>query len=273
MSDVRRLPGTGIALGDQPSASDRSLRSYAQLVPLLGDLIAHPPGDQARGAARADLAAGFLPLVRNIARRYVQRGEPLEDLEQVGSVGLLVVLDRFDPAPDSDVLAAFLGYAVPSVAGEIRRHFRDRTWAVRVPRRLKDLQIPLREATAELSQSLNRAPRPTEIAARLGCSVDDVIEALRAQDAYRATSFDSGTHPVGATLGWIDDTFDRVEHRQALHEAFGRLPAREQRILRMRFFDDLTQTQIAAQVGLSQMQVSRILRQTLDQVRRQIAVT
>ncbi len=255
----------------QHAIADRSIRSYAPLIPLLGDLIAHPPGDHGRRAARARLATGFLPLVRNIARRYVQRGEPLEDLEQVGSVGLLVVLDRFAPAPDSDVLAAFLGYAVPSVTGEIRRHFRDRTWAVRVPRRLKDLQIPLRQATAELSQSLNRAPRPSEIAAWLGCPVEDVFEALRAQDAYRATSFDYGTHPVGATLGWIDDAFDRVEHRHALREAFGRLPEREQQILRMRFFDDLTQTQIAAHVGLSQMQVSRILRQTLDQVRGQIA--
>jgi RNA polymerase sigma-B factor len=253
---------------------DLGVEPYRPLVPLLARLSCTAPDAPGRRALREELATGFLPVVRHIARRYRGRGEPVDDLEQVGTIGLLNAIDRFAPTPDVDLLGAFLGYAVPTITGEMRRHFRDRTWSMRVPRRLKDLQGPIREAVATLSHSLGRAPRPTEIATHVGISVEEAIDALGAHDAYTPTSLDTlaiGTDTsLGDSLGRADAALDRVEYRHALRRALDALPARERKILVLRFFGELTQTDIAEQVGISQMHVSRLLARTLAALRTQV---
>jgi RNA polymerase sigma-B factor len=245
----------------------RSSDSYDHLLPVLEEFAALDEGDPRRAVLRERLVEGFLPVVQHIASRYRNRGEPLVDLEQVGSIGLLNALDRYEPQRERH----FLSYAIPTITGEIRRHFRDKTWSVRVARGLKDLQQPIREAVEELSDALGRAPRPSEIAARLGIDVQEVIEGLRAQDAYRTSSLDApvgeGGGTVGDSLGEVDRALAAVEDHHALRPLLDRLPDRERTIVILRFFGGLTQTQIAAKVGLSQMHVSRLLARTLVQMR------
>lgn len=240
---------------------------YAHLAPLFVELAALPPDHPDRAALRSKLVTGHLPVVRHIARRFGGRGEPVDDLEQAGTIGLLGAVDRFDPTHGSD----FLSYAVPTITGEIRRHFRDRTWAMRVPRRLKDLQSTIAGAVGPLSQELGRAPRPTEIAARLGMDVDEVLEGIDAQQAYRNTSLDElvagADTPLTDTLGSADKELEKVEYRETLAPLLDELPERERTILLLRFFGNMTQTQIADRVGVSQMHVSRLLAQTLTGLR------
>ena len=242
-----------------------------RLRPLLAALATTGPGPD-RDELLDTLVAGFLPVVRNIARRYAGRGEPLEDLQQVGAIGLVHALDRFTPAEsDTDLVGAFLRFAVPTVTGEMRHHFRDRTWSVRVPRRLKDLQLTVRQAVTELAASLGRAPRPSEIAAHLQVPVADVVEAVAAAEAHTSDSLDeligSSTLLRGDVLGRVDAALASVEYRDALRRALARLPAREREIVVLRFFGDLTQTEIAQQTGISQMHVSRTLRRALPVLR------
>ena len=229
-----------------------------------------PPDHPDRAALRGKLVTGYLPVVQHIARRFAGRGEPVDDLEQAGTVGLLNAVDRFEPDRGID----FLSYAVPTITGEVRRHFRDRTWSMRVPRRLKDLQSSINGAVSQLSQELNRAPRPSEIAARLGISTEEVVEGLDAQQAYRSTSLDelvSGADTALAdTLGAADAELDKVEYRQTLAPLLDELPERERTILVLRFFGNMTQTQIADRVGISQMHVSRLLAQTVAGLRRKM---
>lgn len=240
---------------------------YAHLAPLFVELADLPADHPDRAALRSKLVTGHLPVVRHIARRFAGRGEPVDDLEQAGTIGLLGAVDRFDPAHGSD----FLSYAVPTITGEIRRHFRDRTWAMRVPRRLKDLQSTIAGAVGPLSQELGRAPRPSEIAARLGLDVDEVLEGLDAQQAYRNTSLDElvagADTPLTDTLGSVDKELEKVEYRESLAPLLEELPERERTILLLRFFGNMTQTQIADRVGVSQMHVSRLLAQTLARLR------
>jgi RNA polymerase sigma-B factor len=213
---------------------------------------------------------GYLPVAQHIARRFAGRGEPVDDLEQAGTVGLLNAVDRFEPNRGVD----FLSYAVPTITGEIRRHFRDRTWSMRVPRRLKDLQSAINSAIGPLSQELGRAPRPSEIAMRIGIPPAEVVEGLDAQQAYRSTSLDElvagADTTLTDTLGSADAELEKVEYREALAPLLEELPERERTILLLRFFGNLTQTQIADRVGISQMHVSRLLSQTLAQMRRRI---
>jgi RNA polymerase sigma-B factor len=213
------------------------------------------------------LVEGFLPVVQHIAIRYRNRGEPLDDLQQVGTIGLLRAVDRFEPHRGVNLLT----YAIPTITGEIRRHFRDKTWLMRVPRSVKNLQKPVRDVAGELSDDLARAPRPSEIAARLGVEVEEVIKTLQAQHAYAATSLDPptgiGDSTLGDSLGRLDAALEKVEYRHALRPLLDQLPPRERTILVLRFFGDLTQTQIAAQLGISQMHVSRLLAQTLTGLR------
>jgi RNA polymerase sigma-B factor len=243
---------------------------YAHLAPLFDELAALPPEHPERPALRSKLVTGYLPVVQHIARRFSGRGEPVDDLEQAGTVGLLNAVDRFDPARGID----FLSYAVPTITGEIRRHFRDRTWSMRVPRRLKDLQSSINGAIGPLSQELGRAPRPSEIAARLGLATEDVVEGLDAQQAYRSSSLDElvagADTPLTDTLGDVDAELEKVEYRETLAPLLDELPARERTILLLRFFGNLTQTQIADRVGISQMHVSRLLSQTVAQLRRRL---
>ena len=243
---------------------------YAHLAPMFAEFAALPVDDPGRSALRGKLVTGYLPVVVHIARRFAGRGEPVDDLEQAGTVGLLNAVDRFDPGRGID----FLSYAVPTITGEIRRHFRDRTWSMRVPRRLKDLQSSINGAVGPLSQELGRAPRPTEIAARLGIPVEEVVEGLDAQQAYRSSSLDElvagADTPLTDTLGSVDVELDTVEYRQTLAPLLDELPERERTILLLRFFGNLTQTQIADRVGISQMHVSRLLAQTVAQLRRRM---
>jgi len=252
---------------------------YEHLAPLFAERAALPDGHPRRERLRAQLIAGYLPVARHIAHRYGYRGEHPHDLEQVASVGLILALDRFDPGRDVD----FLSFAVPTITGEVLRHFRDRTTTIRVPRRLRTLQGQIYDAAAELAQQHGRAARPSEIARHLGLDVEVVLEGLAAHSAGHTSSLDEPARDDGGggdsgnrsrfapALGQTEPEFDLVEHRESLGPLLAALPERERRILLLRFFGEQTQTEIAVQVGLSQMHVSRLLSRTLAQLRRQLA--
>lgn len=249
---------------------------YDHTAPLLAALARRDDARVDRRRLSAELAVAFLPLVAHIAARYRGRGEPTEDLQQAGTVGLMGALDRFTPPPEAtDLVGAFLAFAVPTVTGEIRKHFRDRTWSMRVPRRAKDLQGPIRESVAALACDLHRAPRPSEIAAHLGVPLEEVVEALQAQRVYTTASLDTPTSVGGATIadlhGDLDTALEHVAYRKELRAALDELPARERHLLILRFFGDKTQTQIAEQIGLSQMHVSRLLSRSLAHLRHRMA--
>lgn len=246
---------------------------YAHLVPLQRRYAELDPNDPERPALREQLINGYLPVAEHIARRFAGRGEPLDDLMQVATVGLINAVDRFEPGRGSD----FFSFAVPTITGEVRRYFRDHGWSTRVPRRLKDLHIAIRSALAELSQQLGRAPRPSEIADRLGLPVAEVIEGLQAGEAYRSSSLDEmlgsgeGKATLGEFIGGLDGELALIDDREALRPLLAQLSPRERTIIALRFFRQLTQTQIAEQVGISQMHVSRVLRQTLAYLHEQMA--
>ncbi|MGH3792331.1 MAG: SigB/SigF/SigG family RNA polymerase sigma factor, partial [Pseudonocardiaceae bacterium] len=195
--------------------------------------------------------------------------EPLDDLTQVATIGLINAVDRFKPDHGND----FFSFAVPTISGEVRRHFRDQGWSMRVPRRLKDLHVAINSAVSGLSQQLGRAPRPSEIAERLGLPIAEVLEGLEAAQAYRSSSLDEmlsseeGSATIGELVGAADAELDRVDYRLALRPLLAELGPRERSIVMLRFFGDLTQTQIGEQVGISQMHVSRLLTQTLEWLR------
>ena len=214
-----------------------------------------------------------LPLADHIARRFDGRGEPRDDLVQVARVGLVNAVIRFDVHAGSD----FVSFAVPTIMGEVRRHFRDNSWSVKVPRRLKELHLRLGAATAELSQRLGRAPTATELAAELDMDRDEVIEGLVAGSSYNTLSIDSGgggseedAPAIADTLGDVDLGLDQIENREALRPLLAALPERERTVLLLRFFESLTQTQIAERVGISQMHVSRLLAKSLARLRDQL---
>lgn len=230
------------------------------------------PEDPRRARLRERLVAGYLPLARRIAARFGNRGEPLDDLIQVATLGLIRAMDRFRPEYGTE----FLSFAVPTITGEIRRYFRDQGWGMRVPRRLKDLHVAMSAAISALSQELGRSPKPSEIAARLDISVEEVLEGLEAGQAYRAASLDATldgddhSDALGDLLGQPDGDLELVEYREALQPLLAELPGRERSILMMRFYANMTQTQIAERIGVSQMHVSRILANTLERLRRQL---
>ncbi len=220
---------------------------------------------------RARLAELHMPLVEYLARRFADRGEPLDDLVQVGSIGLLKAIDRFD----TDREVAFSTYATPTIVGEIKRHFRDRGWSVRVPRRLQELSLRLGKATTRLSQELGRSPTVDELATALGVTPEEALEAYEAGLAYSTTSLDVRVNDEeGSTLGELmggeDARLDTMEELASLAPAVAELDERERRILHLRFFKGLTQSQIAAEVGLSQMHVSRQLARTIRFLRERV---
>ncbi|MDT7607198.1 MAG: polymerase sigma-B factor [Pseudonocardiales bacterium] len=254
---------------DDTSAGLSRDSEYAHLVPKLTEYAQLDGTDPRRESLREELVTGYLPVAQHIARRFANRGEPLDDLIQVATVGLINAVDRFEPDRGSD----FFSFAVPTISGEVRRHFRDQGWSMRVPRRLKDLHVSINAAVAELSQSLGRAPRPSELAEKLGLPTNEVLEGLAAGQAYRGSSLDeilsgdqSGT-TLGDLLGEADAELERVDYQQSLQPLLAELPDRERTILMLRFFGNKTQTQIADQVGVSQMHVSRLLAQTLARMR------
>jgi len=220
--------------------------------------------------AREQLAVRFMPVARQLALRYRHSGELIDDLAQVACLGLLKAIDRYDP----EVGNGFARYALPTMLGELKRHFRDKGWAVRVPRATQELALKVNEALGTLPGKLGRAPRPRDVAEALGVSVEEVLEAMEAATAYEATSLDA---PRGAdgedeewthagTLGDEDPGYELVELSEALRGTLAALPPRERLILRLRFERDLTQAEIAAAVGISQMHVSRLLRRSLDRL-------
>jgi RNA polymerase sigma-B factor len=232
--------------------------------------LAATAGTAQHRSVRDDLIELHLPLVEHCARRFLHRGEPYDDLVQVGTIGLIKAVDRFDLGRAVE----FSTYATPTIIGEIKRHFRDKGWAIRVPRRLQELRMSISAATGELSQTLGRSPTPREIGELLGVSVEEVLEGLESANAYTTMSLDAGTgEESGAwieTLGSEDEALEHVEIRESLRPLIESLPPREQQILVLRFFKQQTQSQIAEQVGISQMHVSRLLTRTLEQLREAI---
>ncbi|WP_138894940.1 RNA polymerase sigma factor SigF [Streptomyces chryseus] len=232
-----------------------------------------PDGSAEKAELRNRLVRMHLPLVEHLARRFRNRGEPLDDLTQVATIGLIKSVDRFDPERGVE----FSTYATPTVVGEIKRHFRDKGWAVRVPRRLQELRLSLTTATAELSQQHGRSPTVHELAERLGISEEEVLEGLESANAYSTLSLDvpdtdDESPAVADTLGSEDEALEGVEYRESLKPLLEDLPPREKRILLLRFFGNMTQSQIATEVGISQMHVSRLLARTLAQLREKLLV-
>jgi RNA polymerase sigma-B factor len=223
-------------------------------------------------AARERLVARFLPLARQLARRYGAAGEPIDDLIQVASLGLVKAIDRYDL--DRDV--ALTTYATPNVVGEIKRYFRDKAWAVRVPRGLQELHARLAKTIDSLTADLGRSPSIAEIAKNLESTPEQVLEALETGSAYSTISLsaDSGggedQDPMEA-IGEDDEGYERTEDRASLQPALDMLPAREREILRLRFEEGLTQTQIAERFEISQMHVSRLIRKSLERMRRELS--
>jgi len=218
--------------------------------------------------AREEVINRFLPLARRLAGRYRHTGESQEDLEQVACLGLIKAIDRYDPG-----LGPFVRYAVPNIMGELKRHFRDKGWSMHVPRSVQERFLRVNDAMDELSGRLGRSPSPKDIAAHTGLELEEVLEALDASSAYSPVALDAphpgdedGDRTLGDNLGADDARYGFVELGQALAPAFRALPPREQTILKLRFIDDLTQSEIADQVGVSQMHVSRLLRRSLDRL-------
>lgn len=246
---------------------------YDDVTELFGRLAESEEGSTDHSAVREELISRCIPLADHIARKFSGRGEPFDDLTQVARVGLVHAVDRFDVERGSN----FLSFAVPTIMGEVRRYFRDNTWAMRVPRRVKETHLRIGAAVDALSQSLGRSPTAKEIAAELDVDPDEVTQAVIAGNAYQPTSIDAAS--VGRdteaslldTLGEEESQFDRVEEYVAIRPLLAGLPERERRILTMRFFESMTQTQIAQQMGISQMHVSRILTKTLARLREQSA--
>ena len=237
------------------------------------ELRALKDGSPEYAELRNKLVRMHLPLVEHLARRFRNRGEPLDDLTQVATIGLIKSVDRFDP----DRGVEFSTYATPTVVGEIKRHFRDKGWAVRVPRRLQELRLALTTATAELSQQHGRSPTVHELAEKLAISEEEVLEGLESANAYSTLSLDvpdtdDESPAVADTLGAEDEALEGVEYRESLKPLLEDLPPREKRILLLRFFGNMTQSQIAQEVGISQMHVSRLLARTLAQLREKLLV-
>ena len=215
-----------------------------------------------------------LPLVEYLARRFRNRGEPLDDLVQVATIGLIKSVDRFDLERGVE----FSTYATPTIVGEIKRHFRDKGWAIRVPRRLQELKLLLTKATSELSQKNGRSPTVAELAGHLQLTEEEVLEGLESANAYSAVSLDApdgaddDSPSVSDSLGIEDEALEGVEYRESLKPLLEQLPPREKKILLLRFFGNMTQSQIATELGISQMHVSRLLARTLAQLRQGLLV-
>ncbi len=242
---------------DEPTAAE-----------LLVELHALPADSPRRKVLRDRLVELHMPLVVYLAKRFSGRSEPMGDLIQVGAIGLLKAIDRFDPQR----LLEFSTYATPTILGEIKRHFRDTGWLIHVPRRAQELQTTLNAARADLSQELGRAPTVAELAKRIDADEDAVVEALDAARAYSGVPLEvlappGETAPEHPMLGVIEEGFEQVEQRAILRDGIAQLPASEREVLLLRFVANKTQTEIAGLVGVSQMQVSRLVARGLKKLR------
>ncbi len=255
------------ASGDAPATGVEVTRQRSS--ELFGDLRADDSDEARRERAREALIHLHLPLVEHCARRFRNRGEPFEDLVQVGTIGLIKSIDRFDAERGVE----FSTYATPTIIGEIKRYFRDKGWAIRVPRRLQELRMQITSTTAELTQLLGRSPTARELAEQIGCSVEEIIEGIESSNAYSTLSLDAsddsddGAASMLDALGVDDANLAHVELRESLKPLLDRLEPREKKILLLRFFKNMTQSQIAEEIGVSQMHVSRLLTRTLEQLR------
>jgi RNA polymerase sigma-B factor len=225
-------------------------------------------------SAREALVRRYLPLARKLARRYARSSEPYEDLAQVASLALVKAIERFDPERGSD----FRSFAIPTILGELKRYFRDSAWAVHVPRSTQERALLVEDANEKLTSARGRPPSVSEIATHLELSGEEVLDGLKAAQAYDTLSLDESPHgpdetdavTLGETLGAEDERYELIEADVATAEAFRSLSDRPRRILYLRFVKELTQTQIAAEIGVSQMQVSRLLRSSLSNLREQV---
>jgi len=250
----------------EPAAPESPLQRKLQDERLL--LRYHRNGDL---AAREELVLRFMPLASQLASRYRHTGESHEDLVQVACLGLLKAVDRYDPARGQ---AGFTRYAVPTMLGELKRHFRDKGWSVHVPRATQELVLRVSDALGALPSKLGRSPRPRDVAKAVGAPVEQVLEAMEAATAYEATSLDAprpgfeedGVWTYADTLAAEDPGYEQVEIGETLRGSLAALPERERLIIRLRFERDLTQAEIADHVGISQMHVSRLLRRSLDRL-------
>ena len=255
--DSSESPSPG--LDEQLSSERPLLRRYAK---------DHSP------QVREELVQRFMPLARRLAARYAGGAEPYDDLVQVASVGLVKAIDRFDPERGT----AFSTFAVPTILGELKRHFRDRGWSVHVPRDVQERILRVERALAELPARLGRAPTVSDLAERLEVSDEEVLEAMHASQGHHAISLDaSSSHgdgeepaPLGERIGESDIGFDTVEYGAAIEPALKEISDRDREVLHLRFVEDMTQSEIADRVGVSQMHVSRILRSTLEKLRRAV---
>ncbi|MGW4093573.1 RNA polymerase sigma factor SigF [Nocardia sp. NPDC004750] len=245
--------------------------SYDNIEPWFEKMAAMDEGDPHRAALREEVTRRCLPLAEHIARKFSGRGENYEDLLQIARVGLVLAVDRFDVSRGS----SFLGFAVPTIMGEVRRHFRDNTWSLRVPRRLKEIQLRVGPVTETLSHRLGRMPTAREIAEELDVDLGEVTQALIAGNAYQANSLDAAGREDGDgapqsladTLGSEEPCYDLLEQAMAVRPLIAELPPRDRQVLVMRFYESRTQSQIAEELGVSQMQVSRILARILKDLR------
>jgi RNA polymerase sigma-B factor len=253
----------------KPTSTKSNVPDRTKAKALFRDMQALPEGDPERQRIRDQLVEMHLPLVEYLARRFRNRGEWLDDLIQVATIGLIKSIDRFDLERGVE----FSTYATPTIVGEIKRHFRDKGWAVRVPRRLQELKLSLTKAISELAQKEGRAPTVSELAKHLQMTEEEVLEGLESANAYSTVSLDapdSGDEDAPAvadSLGMIDESLEGVEYRESLKPLLEKLPPREKKILLLRFFGNMTQSQIATELGISQMHVSRLLARTLAQLR------
>lgn len=262
-------PEVRTTVGRDGYADDSDGRDSAAVTAAFTEFAGTEPGSVRRHDLCDWLVREHTPVAHHIAQRFSGRGQPDDDLRQVALLGLVNAVNRFDPERGSE----FLAFAVPTIMGEVRRYFRDKTWAVRVPRRLQLLRMSISGAADELAQELGAAPDPERIAARLGISKQEVREGLAASNAYKSASLDKEAAvdgegaPLRELLGDLDPDLERVELHETLQPLLEELPERERRILVLRFFRNYTQTQIAADVGISQMHVSRLLTKTLKTLR------
>ncbi len=254
---------TTTAPGRTPDAAPDTARRFARLAAL-------PDGPE-RDALRDELVTAWLPMAHRIAGRFRDRGEAVEDLRQVAALGLVKAVDRYEPER-----GAFESYAVPTITGEIKRHFRDRMWALRVPRRVQELRNKVRVARRELTENPGtREPSVADIAAHTGLTEDEVSAGLEALESYSTLSLDAELrtgddgYSLADTLGGPDTSFDVVVDRESARQGLRRLPERERAILYMRFFEDMTQSRIADQLGISQMHVSRLISRSCARVRQE----
>lgn len=257
-----RAPGSRRTFGDQ----------YQDVLPMFATLERLPAGSSARRHQRESIITRCLPLADHVAGHFSRRGESLDDLVQVARIGLVQAVDRFDTSKGAD----FIAFAVPTMMGEVRRYFRDHGWSMHVPRGLRDLHVRISRATAELLQLLGRTPTVSELAERLGVDRNVVVDCLVAGDAYQLRSLDAPVSDsdgdgegrcVADTIGGVDHQLEAVTDHETVCSLLATLSDRERRIVEMRFFDSMTQTQIATNIGVSQMQVSRILTRTMAKLR------